>query len=269
MIDYYQDFWLTEQRDKYRTLWVDGVPQVEITGLIPLDEHLDRRGVPFRAWGWEHVYYQFTFDRMVLDSDDRLWILDYKFYARFAEVGALDIDQQISAYCWAAQTLFGRPVDGMIYQQHLKAEPSGPKLLQSGKYSTNKQQRTSHRMYEAALHNLYGAGGKIPRDNILFLNHLASLESDDRDAYIRRDRSTRNPHQLAATGEKVLMEVEDMLNPELPLYPNETKDCSWDCDFKDSCLMLDDGSDWEAELLATTQNRYEGNDSWREHLKLP
>ena len=29
------------------------------------------------------------------------------------------------------------------------------------------------------------------------------------------------------------------------LYPNPTKDCSWDCDFKSLCPMVDEGDDWQ------------------------
>jgi hypothetical protein len=29
------------------------------------------------------------------------------------------------------------------------------------------------------------------------------------------------------------------------LWPNATRDCSWDCDFRDLCPMIDDGSDYE------------------------
>lgn len=32
------------------------------------------------------------------------------------------------------------------------------------------------------------------------------------------------------------------------LWPNPTKDCSWDCDYRDLCPMVDDGSDWEDVL---------------------
>lgn len=32
------------------------------------------------------------------------------------------------------------------------------------------------------------------------------------------------------------------------LWPNPTKDCSWDCDFRDVCPAIDDGSDWEYML---------------------
>lgn len=32
------------------------------------------------------------------------------------------------------------------------------------------------------------------------------------------------------------------------LYPNPTKDCSWDCDFKLVCPMVDEGTDWEDVL---------------------
>jgi len=32
------------------------------------------------------------------------------------------------------------------------------------------------------------------------------------------------------------------------LWPNPTKDCSWDCDYRALCPMVDDGSDWEDVL---------------------
>lgn len=32
------------------------------------------------------------------------------------------------------------------------------------------------------------------------------------------------------------------------MYPNPTKDCTWDCDFLPVCPMMDDGSDWKGML---------------------
>ena len=34
------------------------------------------------------------------------------------------------------------------------------------------------------------------------------------------------------------------------LYPNPTRDCTWDCDFKDVCPLVDDGSDY-AHIIET------------------
>jgi len=44
------------------------------------------------------------------------------------------------------------------------------------------------------------------------------------------------------------MELEDITNPNLPLYPNPTKDCEYMCPMQAACVALDDGSDWEGTL---------------------
>ncbi len=62
-----------------------------------------------------------------------------------------------------------------------------------------------------------------------------------------------------------------MCNPNLPLYPNPTKDCSWDCNFRDICIMVDRDDDWEYALQDTTvqrdDNQAEEIKSWRQLLK--
>ncbi len=35
------------------------------------------------------------------------------------------------------------------------------------------------------------------------------------------------------------------------MWPNPTKDCSWDCDYRDVCPMVDDGSDYEDVLQSS------------------
>ena len=94
------------------------------------------------------------------------------------------------------------------------------------------------------------------------------MESEDRDNFIRRDRIRKTPEQIANTGAKILLEVEDMINPELAHYPNMTKDCSWDCSFRDVCTMMDRDDDWESLLNETTKERSEERDTWRKHLTI-
>jgi hypothetical protein len=59
-----------------------------------------------------------------------------------------------------------------------------------------------------------------------------------------------------------------MLNPELPLYPNPTRDCMWDCSFRSVCLAMDDGSDWQFILNSEFAVRNE-EDPWRKRIKWP
>ena len=80
---------------------------------------------------------------------------------------------------------------------------------------------------------------------------------------------------IAAQGEKILLEAEDMLREDLPLYPNPNKDCSWSCPLEAACVAMDDGSDWESILESFTVNRDSESyieleqDKWRNHLPNP
>ncbi len=258
MLDYYP-LWL-ESRPKYETLWVDGVPQVEIVAEIE---------IPFDAtpYGYDRVVYQVTFDRIATDEWDGLWIMEYK-TARAFEDRHFMTDQQVSSYSWAGQVVYDRPVMGVVYQQHKKVIPIGPKILSAGKISTAKNMITSYRLYKNALEALYVDVNRAPSQNVRFLGDLAAQETEHRDAYIRRDLITRNEYQIAAEGAKILLELPGMLDPDVPIYPSPTRDCHY-CAFQDPCISLDDGSDYEAELTAMSQSRAQEYSTWRPHLQLP
>jgi hypothetical protein len=246
-------------RDLYKTAIFEGVPQVEITFHVPL---------PFDPPpGFDQVVYQFTLDRLV-EIDGEYWILDWKFYKSFGDED-LDINQQLSAYIWAAQACFDVPIVGGILHEFRKALPQEPKILSTGKLSTSEKQSTTHGMYKRALENLYGEVSRAPKANVDCLNKLAAMESEDRDKFIKRTKTRRNEQQIRAEGTKIMLEVEDMCNPDLPLYPNPTRDCSWDCQLRDVCLMMDRDDDWEYHLNNITVQRESEAGEWRDYLEYP
>ncbi len=258
MLDYYP-LWL-ESRPKYETLWIDGVPQVEIAAEIE---------IPFDAtpYGYDKVVYQVTFDRIAVDEYGGLWIMEYK-TAKGFETRHFMTDQQVSSYSWAGHVVYDSPVMGVVYQQHKKIMPLGPRFLATGKISTAQNLITSYRLYKRALEELYTTVSKAPSKNIRFLGDLSAQETEHRDAYIIRDLISRTEHQIAAEGEKILLELPEMLNPNTPIYPSPTRDCHW-CDFNDACISLDDGSDYESELTSQSQDRAEEYNTWRPYLRLP
>ncbi|KKL22034.1 hypothetical protein LCGC14_2439470, partial [marine sediment metagenome] len=257
MLDYYPQ-WI-RSRPKYETLWVDGVPQVEVEAEIEL---------PFDAtpYGYDRVVYQVTFDRIATDEWGGLWIIEYK-TAKAFEIRHFMTDQQVSSYSWAGQVVYDRPVMGVVYQQHKKVIPVGPRILAAGKISTASNMLTSHRLYKLALEKLYTDVSKAPPQNIRFLGDLAAQETEHRDAYIRRDLITRNEHQIAAEGQKILLELLGMLDPNIAIYPSPTRECTW-CAFQDPCISLDDGSDYGAELEAISQTRAQEYNTWRPYLRI-
>lgn len=255
MLEYYQDLWLVA-RDPLQTFIVDGKPQVEVHALVP---------VPFETPHYDKIFYAVTLDRIIIDEHGGLWIVDYK-TAKQIQTHFFQTDPQISAYCWIARQLYDRPISGFIYQQHRKTFPSEPAVLASGRISTSKNQLTSHRHYRKSLINLYGNVMNAPAENIDFLNRLVEQETDSADKFVRRDKVFRNEHQAETEGVKLMMELEEMLNPDLPLYPSPTRDCGHLCSFQSPCISMDDGGDWEYELQIGYQQKEAQFDNWREYL---
>jgi hypothetical protein len=264
MLDYYLE-WL-EYRDPQVTLEIGGVPQVEVRFQIPLPLDPSR----LLRFGYDRAVYTGTIDRVILDEEfQRLWLVDYK-SAKAIQTGHFETDPQITAYCWAASQIYTLPVAGFLYQQHRKAVAHEPDFLKSTRqFSVNKNMLTTHTLYAKALKNLYGTAEAAPEVNIAFLNQLASEETERADKLIRLDQVERSQYQLAAEGPKIIAEAADMLDPNLSIYPNPTRDCSWDCDFRTACLSMDDGSDWEYEIETGTMDRDEENLNWRNFLVYP
>jgi hypothetical protein len=248
-----------QHREVHETVWVDGEPQVEIKCEIELPLTPPE--------GFDVVVYQLTLDRLVV-IEGEYWITDYKFYKQFSQ-SQLAFDQQMSAYIWGAQTIFDRPIAGAILHEFVKKVPNEPKILSTGKLSHSTSQGTTQRMYREALINMYGAVEKAPSANVRCLNDLAAQETPDRDNFIKRTQTRRTELQQQATGSMILAEAEDMVNPDLPLYPNPTRDCSWDCSLQDICLMVDRDDDWASLLTELTVSDTTEFDQWRHHLQLP
>ena len=271
MLNYYMS-WL-QSRSPLETLWVDGVPQVEVhvRVVLPREEMTEKTQEMLKLWEEEleepiEIIYTAGLDRVCYDPEALLWISDYKFFIRLSTMH-LETDPQASAYSWVGDCLYDQPIEGFMLQQHLKTIPEGPHFnVSSSTYSVAQNQRTSHRMYRDALINLYGDVQSAPQGNIRFLNDLSAKESEDFDPFIRRDWIKRNPAQIAGEGTKIMLELEEMLDPGLPIYTNATKDCSWDCNLRDICIAVDRNDDWELTLADTTTNREEDDTSWRNHL---
>lgn len=271
MMNYYVDHWLSH-RNVDVTYWEDGIPQVEVNFEIPipLDDpqfaHLKELAL---ANGADTVLYRGTFDRVSIDADGCLWVVEYK-TAKVAETNHYMTDPQVTTYVWAASHVYNRPVVGVVYQQFIKNKPSEPKILSSGKISTAENMNTSATLYRRALRAMYGAYEAAPKANQEKYVQLLQMETPDKDRYILRERLRRGEHMQQNEALKILLELEDMLNPTLPLYPNPTRECSRMCSFLSACVSMDDGGDWEYDLQMNFSKRDQAPDRmWRRRLPSP
>lgn len=275
MADYYVNTWLEYHPDEYETLWVNGVPQVEVDVDIDITEQLfiqcHNRYV---STDWleqvlkgRPVIYRLTFDRVVITPEGFIRGVDYK-TARQIDTNKLSNDPQVESYHWGGSLFYGDMFDGVIWEQFFKAFPTEPEWLgPSQRFSYNKNQKTTYGIYRRAIKERYN--NHIPSMYNDVLSEFAAQEGDWGDDFIRRDILRRNSYSRETAQNKILNEVLDMLDPGLPLYPNPTRDCSWDCPFKDACIATDDGSDADF-ILSSSFERWKGyKQDWKKRIVFP
>jgi hypothetical protein len=275
MMQYYQYNWLRHKRND-QTFWAPNPitqvsePQVEVNFEIPITPNINPAIEALcRQLGIDVILYRGTIDRVVQGDYETLLIDEYK-TAKVIQTQHYMTDPQVSRYVWAGAQIYEQPVVGVIYHQFWKRSADPPRILQSGKVSTAQNLVTSESLYRQRLLDLYNSVDAAPKANIDFLWALASSENENRDRYVRRDEINRTVQQIQSQGILILLELEDMLNPDLPLYPNPTRDCFRLCSFLSPCVSLDDGGDWELELEADYCERdLEVDRLWRSRLPDP
>lgn len=222
----------------------------------------------------ETIKFHGTCDRICYDRNGDWWILDYK-TAKGADTNKLDTDDQIARYLWAMEQWFQRPIKGFIYLQLTKAVVAEPKVLKNGQLSTDKRQKTTALKYKQAIINTYGSVQAAPAKVVETLNSFREAECAEGDKFIRWDLVTRTKEQKISTYEHILAEVADMIDVDRPLYPTPTRDCIWDCPFRDACLLEENKryAEMEQYLKDNFQERPRDEngemDEWRKNIKYP
>lgn len=254
MFNHYQN-WL-KGRDHYKTaVDIDGKPLVELYFEIALPEE---------EVGRPRVFYVGTIDRVVVDEWGRYWLMDYKSVKSF-DSAKLEMDPQISKYMFAAKYVFDIEVEGMIYLQMKKVVPRPPKFLKNGDLSVDKRQPTTWELARRAMVEINPRLLQIEKYHE-YLKYLATQETPDKDRFIERTLVRRSNVHLENIYAQLIEEARDMINPDQSLYPNPTKDCSWDCPFKSPCIAKDDGSDYRYMLENMFVRQAERN-LWKEGLE--
>lgn len=270
MLDHYGS-WIFTLEDRFETVWIDGKPQVEVTFDLLFEDltELAPDGIKIAYGG--------TFDRVVQDKDGKWYILDYK-TAKVFDTAKLPTDQQISAYLWAAEQIYQREFEGFVYVQLHKSPPKPPKLLKNGKVSTAKLQRTTKMLYLRKLQEVYGYEDYLFKASEEELDYLLNLDKEYNenqnleqfgDCGLLVSIVHRSQTHIENTYDHIIAEGKEMINPDLPIYPNFTKDCSWDCQFKDACLALEDVGDCSFYMDGYEQREEDNDDDvkpWRLNL---
>ena len=226
MLVNYHDWVVDNDKDAYmKPLMVEQKFQVPVPDL---------EGNPLVING-RPVVYQVRIDLVFENTrTGKWWICDHKTAGQLDYVDFLDLDTQLSSYAWAAQMYYDVEIEGILYNELVKKAPHKPKVLNSGKLSTDKRQLTTYKLYMQAIEE-NGLDPEPYRDMLVYL-------TENEGNYFRRTPVKRTATELQNQGIYVIQEAMEMLSTPF-LYPNPTKMNCGGCDFRHPCVIENEGGD--------------------------
>jgi len=220
--------------DTFTPIGVETSFELPIDGVFcscPNDDH-DRQ-----------VYYAGRIDLILKDEHDNLWLVDHKTAKGFKDTEWLALDDQCGSYLWAAQKVTGKQFKGIIYNELLKALPSPPAVLKNGNLSVNKNQNTTLDLFLRSIKE--GDYDAAPYLDVL--EHLRAQGNK----FFRRTQVSRSQRELEILEKRIATEAQEMVRPDVAIYPTPGPfNCAY-CDFKAPCMGIQDGS--EIEFMITDQ----------------
>ena len=138
-----------------------------------------------------------------------------------------------------------------------KAYPKPPTMTNKGLPSIDRQKEsTTAEMFAECIkkNNL-----KVVYDGSLKMQeYYAYLLERGEKQFLWTEATSRNKSQILNAGLRLFYEARDMLDPDLVLYPNPSKNYSCTrCRFRAPCIAAEDGSDWEAMLAGNYIPNYD------------
>jgi len=228
-------------------------PKRAISGmeLVPLLKQVHARG---------------RMDQIVQLNDSGAYVIrDYKTAAKLDDdyFAHLELDEQCTTYLWAAPleaAMYGleyTEINRIHYVALRKAYPKPPTMTNKGLPSIDRQKEsTTAEMFAECIkkNNL-----KVVYDgSVKMQEYYAYLLERGEKQFLWTEATSRNKSQILNAGLRLFYEARDMLDPDLVLYPNPSKNYSCTrCRFRAPCIAAEDGSDWEAMLAGNYIPNYD------------
>lgn len=153
--------------------------------------------VPLTIQLSDNIVYEGAIDGVFQDKFGDYWLHEIKTMKSPGTnlLSSLEIDDQVSFYCWAFWKVFNIMPAGVLYSVMRKAIPVEPKLLKTGGLSKDKAQNCSYETYMKAItKNEFN-----PRDYLEILEHFQSEPKK----FQLREIVYRNESEILDTEEQV------------------------------------------------------------------
>lgn len=192
-----------------------------------------------------------TIDGIAQADDGRIWIIEHKTYAQRPNRLTLDTNEQMTAYMWLFEQVFGFLPAGVLYDGIAKKLPTEPQLLKNGTLS-KAWIDTTEACYRLALHNHQLS----IEDYADFLTRLSERDKQDQNPFFTRwfihipQGSVRNFGEYLYSQYCEMSELNSLLPTTIPIketanifYPNFRWEGCWDCSVSDLCKTIQFGED--------------------------
>jgi PD-(D/E)XK nuclease superfamily len=169
------------------------------------------------------LQYRVRIDLSVIDDHELYWLVEHRIVtgSQWPELDQLRLDQQALTRSWAWQLAFLAKLEGTIYNEIRVAEPSSDKPA-------------------VKVRAMPGPGG---------ITTQRSTET------FRRTHLPRTELEIGRHGTAVALEMQDMTDPSVRIYPNASWENCSGCAYRPPCLAITQGVDEQAILEASYRKR--------------
>ncbi len=193
----------------------------------------------------------------------KVWLMEFKTTARQPNANWLTLDDQASAYCWAAQQVFDTPIEGVVFRFLLKNIPEKPKRIRGGTQLSRAIKSSLHTtgaLYREAIYDLAFDTIDHTTDKEGVQRYAMELEEEyggildqlDMQGYEQfflQFKTIRTPAELESVGRDLWGVGLEMTRESTALYPSPNwMKCNF-CSFREPCLATTQGRTTDAELM--------------------
>jgi hypothetical protein len=221
--------------DRFSPIRVESEFEVNIPDpLNPGRDLVEQEGIPLR--------YRGRIDLLAVDGYDAYWLVRHKVVGEWGEIDQLLLDDESVSYCWAWENFFlGMKIAGVIYNE-IRKDVSG-----KGGNSSHAASPVASPEPMAGHRRMYAQANREP-------DQMIKQQGNDR---FRRTQIPRGRKELKNIGKQLALEALDMINPEIRLYPNPSKENCAACDYVAPCIGMNEFGSASAILESLYRKRDE------------
>lgn len=186
-------------------------------------------------------------DMVIQDREGDYWVWENKTTAQIRDMSRLILEEQPGVYHAAMEAKLGVKISGVRFNFLRKKLPAIPEELKTGGLTKRQNIDTTYETYMTALR----AKNLDPRNYQEVLDRL----QDKGNTFFHREDVVRSNSELRILIDRLKRVAEDMVDPDLRIYPSPDMFKCPMCPMQGPCIALADGSDWRYILDSQYRKR--------------